>query len=72
LERALDAAKTAERLHELRYRAGAESLQVLLTAQDTRRAADLALSANQLSRLQNYVTLCLALGGRTSNDPPFR
>ena len=65
LERALESAQTAERLHEVRYRAGAEALQLWLAAQEARRQAELALAGNRLGRLQNYATLCQALGGGT-------
>jgi len=63
LELSLEAAQTAERLHEVRYRAGAESLQLWLAAQEAGRQAELGLSANRLARLENYATLCQALGG---------
>ena len=69
LERALKSAQTAERLHEVRYRAGGEPLQLWLAAQDRRRQAELALASNRLALLQNYVTLCQALGGG-ANVPP--
>ena len=63
LRRARDAAAEAERLYEVRYRAGAVALRSWLDAQERRRAADLALSANQLAQLLNQVTLHQALGG---------
>lgn len=63
LERSLDSAKTAERLTEIRYRAGAVSLRSWLDAQESRRQAELSVAANRLARLQNYATLCQALGG---------
>jgi NodT family efflux transporter outer membrane factor (OMF) lipoprotein len=63
LERFLEAAKTVERLEELRYHAGSVPLQSWLDAQETRRQAEITLSANRLERLENYATLCLALGG---------
>ncbi len=63
LRRARDAAADAQRLHEVRYRAGAVSLRTWLDAQERRRAADLALSSNQLALYQNEVTLHQALGG---------
>ncbi|MEJ2410643.1 MAG: efflux transporter outer membrane subunit [Novosphingobium sp.] len=66
LRRARDAAVDAERLYEVRYRAGAVALRAWLDAQERRRAADLALSANQLAQLQNQVTLYQALGGDAS------
>lgn len=63
LRRAREAARDAERLYEVRYRAGAVPLRTWLDAQDRRRSADLALSGNLLARLQNHVTLHQALGG---------
>jgi len=63
LLRARDTARDAERLYEVRYRAGAVPLRLWLDAQDRRRNADLALSGNLLARLQNHVTLHQALGG---------
>jgi NodT family efflux transporter outer membrane factor (OMF) lipoprotein len=63
LARSLDAARTTERLTQIRYRAGAISLSSWLAAQDALRQAELALSANKLAQLENYATLCQALGG---------
>ncbi|MBU0557287.1 MAG: efflux transporter outer membrane subunit [Alphaproteobacteria bacterium] len=63
LRRARDAAVDAEQLYEVRYRTGAVSLRTWLDAQERRRAADLALSFNQLAQFQNQVTLHQALGG---------
>lgn len=63
LRRARYAAVDAERLYEIRYRAGAVSLRTWLDAQERRRAADLSLSSNQLAQFQNQVTLYQALGG---------
>ena len=63
LARARDAAADAERLYEVRYRAGAVPVRSWLDAQERRRAADLALSVNRLAQLQNRVTLYQALGG---------
>jgi len=61
--RSLEAARTTERLTEIRYRAGAISLSSWLEAQQSRREAELALAANELAQLENYATLCQALGG---------
>jgi NodT family efflux transporter outer membrane factor (OMF) lipoprotein len=66
LELSLEASKTAERLDEIRYRAGAVGLQTWLDAQEARRQAEIALAENRLSRLQNFVTLCQVLGGAPS------
>jgi NodT family efflux transporter outer membrane factor (OMF) lipoprotein len=63
LEGSLESAKRAERLYQIRYRAGAVPLQAWLDAQETRREGEIALAGNRLSRLQNYATLCEALGG---------
>jgi NodT family efflux transporter outer membrane factor (OMF) lipoprotein len=63
LERSLAAAKEVERLFEIRYRSGAVALQLWLNAQETRRQAEISLASNRLQRLQNYATVCQALGG---------
>jgi NodT family efflux transporter outer membrane factor (OMF) lipoprotein len=63
LERSLDSATTVQRLTEIRYRAGAVALRAWLDAQESRRQAELGVAANRLARLQNYATLCQALGG---------
>jgi outer membrane protein TolC len=52
-----------DRIREIRYRAGAVALRFWLDAQESRRQADIALAGNRLQRLQNYATLCQALGG---------
>jgi NodT family efflux transporter outer membrane factor (OMF) lipoprotein len=70
LELSLEAAQTVERLHEVRYRAGGEALQLWLAAQEARRQAELALAGNRLTRLQNHATLCQALGGGTVASEP--
>ena len=63
LEETLQAALTAERLYEVRYRAGAATLSLWLDAQEKRRTADIALATNRLARLNNQVTVYKALGG---------
>jgi len=63
LQRSLESAKTVERLYEIRYRAGTVALRSWLDAQESRRRAELVAADNRLARLQNYVTLCQALGG---------
>lgn len=63
LTRSLAAAREVERLTELRYRAGAVTLQTWLDAQEKRRTAENALAENRYSRLSNHVSLVLALGG---------
>jgi NodT family efflux transporter outer membrane factor (OMF) lipoprotein len=62
LERAVAAAAEAERLEEVRYRAGATPLRTWLDAQERRRAATIALSQNRLEQVANHVSLNLALG----------
>ena len=59
----LDAAREAERLYEIRYRAGAVALNVFLDAQEKRRNAEIAVAGNRLDALNNRMTLYLALGG---------
>jgi len=66
LEQALADARTAERLYELRYRAGATALKSWLDAQEKRRTAEVALASNRLARLNNQMSLYLALGGNSA------
>ena len=61
--RSLNNAREAERLYEIRYRAGADSLKNWLDAQETRRQAELAHLATRYNQYLNYVDLMLALGG---------
>ena len=63
LEETLQAARTAERLYEIRYRAGAATLSLWLDAQERRRTADIAVASNRLARLNNQVVVYQALGG---------
>lgn len=63
LGQAQDAARAAERLYEVRYRSGAVPLRTWLDAQERRRSAELALSANRFARLQNQMSLHQVLGG---------
>lgn len=70
LQLSRDTARQAEALYEIRYRAGAVSLQDWLAAQEKRRAADIALATNQLDRLVNHATLSQALGGATALPTP--
>lgn len=63
LERALNATVTADRLYEIRYRAGSVPLRLWLDAQEARRQAEILLADNRLARLENYVIVCQALGG---------
>jgi len=64
LQTALDAARQAERLAEVRYRAGSTPLKTWLDAQETRRQAELSLAANRLNRLNAWVTVVQTLGGQ--------
>ncbi|HZZ67096.1 MAG TPA: efflux transporter outer membrane subunit [Phenylobacterium sp.] len=61
--RSLTNARTVERLDEVRYRAGSIPLQIWLDAQEARRQDENALEQTRLNRIENYVTLCKALGG---------
>jgi NodT family efflux transporter outer membrane factor (OMF) lipoprotein len=63
LEAALAAARRVEARSEARYRAGATTLQSWLDAGAQRRGAEAALLANRLGRLDDRVSLYLALGG---------
>lgn len=62
------AAKQAERLYALRYRAGSATLRQWLDAQQSRLGAEDALSQAELAQRRNEIALAKALGGspRTS------
>ncbi|MFN3814702.1 efflux transporter outer membrane subunit [Brevundimonas sp.] len=62
LDGALDAARRAEQINEVRYRAGETALRDLLDSQERRRSSEIALMDNRLERLRNAVTLYQALG----------
>lgn len=66
LQQQRDAALQVESLSEARYRNGAVALQAWLDAQEARRSAELALSANRQAQLNNLLTLYKALGGAPS------
>lgn len=66
LRAALEAATTAEKLTEERYRAGAVALRIWLDAQEVRRAAARALSSNRLDQLLAEVQIFRVLGGSPS------
>jgi outer membrane protein TolC len=70
LEETLQAARTAERLYEIRYRAGAATLKLWLDAQEKRRLADIASAENRLARLNNQVVVYQALGGDAAVTSP--
>ncbi|MDH6165041.1 NodT family efflux transporter outer membrane factor (OMF) lipoprotein [Variovorax boronicumulans] len=60
---ALQQAQRAEKLSEVRYRAGATALQPVLDAKDRRRSAEVSLALNRLNQLNATMTLYKALGG---------
>ena len=63
LQQAYAAAKEAERLSEVRYRAGAVPLKTWLDAQESRRQAENNLAQNRLNQLNAWATLRQTLGG---------
>ncbi len=63
LARQLTAAREAERLYEVRYRAGSTALRTWLDAQQSRRSAELAVEENRLNQLNALATLYRVLGG---------
>ena len=63
LKQSYEAATSAERIYEIRYRSGAVALKLLLDAQEKSRTAALAVTQNRLDQLQTHVTLYQALGG---------
>jgi NodT family efflux transporter outer membrane factor (OMF) lipoprotein len=65
LAASLAAAQRVERLYQVRYRNGAVALSIWLTAQETRRTAEIAMAENQLARLRNLSLLYRTLGGGT-------
>lgn len=68
---AVAAAKLAERMYETRYRAGAESMQVWLDAQEKRQNAETSLLSIRLNRLCNHLVLYQALGGEPVVKAPI-
>lgn len=68
----LVAAREAERLYAIRYRAGAVALRTWLDAQESLRTAETMLAQARLSQLQNLNTLYLALGGDTRSPDASR
>jgi outer membrane protein TolC len=68
LNQALENSRKVERLDEVRYRAGSIALQIWLDAQETRRQDENALEQNRLNLIENYVTLCKALGSDATTD----
>lgn len=63
LDQSLAAARRAEELYEVRYRAGAVALRIWLDAQNARRSAEQAAIENRLQRLNNQTTVYRVLGG---------
>lgn len=63
LAQQLAAAREAERLYEVRYRAGSTALRTWLDAQQSRRTAELAVEENRLNQLNALATLYRVLGG---------
>jgi outer membrane protein TolC len=59
----LTAAREAERLYEVRYRAGSTGLRTWLDAQERRRAAELAVQENRLAQLNALAVVYRVLGG---------
>ena len=70
LEETRQAARTAERLYEIRYRAGAATLSLWLDSQERRRTADIAVATNRLARLNNQVVVYQTLGGDAAVPAP--
>lgn len=66
LRAALEAAQSAEKLTEERYRAGSVALRIWLDAQERSRAANRALAANRLEQLVTEVQIFRVLGGSPS------
>ncbi|MBM9616682.1 efflux transporter outer membrane subunit [Desulfobulbus rhabdoformis] len=59
----LEAAQQTEAIYELRYKAGATTLQTWLDAQENRRQAEINLAENLYNQLNNHAELVKALGG---------
>ncbi len=59
----LTAAREAERLYEVRYRAGSTGLRTWLDAQQRRRTAELAVEENRLAQLNALAVVYRVLGG---------
>ena len=69
LQTQLAQAQKIESLTDIRYQAGADSLQDALDARNTRQQAENALLANRLNQLDATVDLYLALGGNSTLAP---
>ena len=68
LRAALEEAKSADRLTEERYRAGAVALRVWLDAKERSRTAERALAANRLEQLLTEVQIFRVLGGSPTSQ----
>ncbi|MDN7749066.1 TolC family protein [Burkholderia gladioli] len=62
-QRSLTAARTAETLAEVRYRAGSTSLTDWLSLQQSRQTTELQLQQAILNQYVNMLTLYVAIGG---------
>ena len=63
LRTTLEAARQTEAIYQLRYKAGATTLQTWLDAQENRRQAEINLAKNHYNQLNNHIALVKALGG---------
>lgn len=69
-QRTLELAQKAEKLNEIRYRAGAVALNQWITAQDSRRDTENSLIQIRENQLTNMVTLLQSLGGSPLSKAP--
>ncbi|MDB5991936.1 MAG: transporter [Herbaspirillum sp.] len=69
LQQSLAAALQAERLYEIRYRAGSVALRAFLDAQERRRNAEIAAADNRINALNNQMSLYRVLGGDDGLGP---
>lgn len=68
LRESLNLAIKAEKLAEIRYRAGSSALMSWLDAQETRREAERAIATVHLYRLKNCMNLYLVFGGSMQTE----
>ncbi|SMC27962.1 efflux transporter, outer membrane factor (OMF) lipoprotein, NodT family [Andreprevotia lacus DSM 23236] len=66
LQRSLDLATRAEKLAEVRYRAGKTGVKEWLDQQEARRSAENALAENRYRQLNGVMTVYRVLGGAAS------
>lgn len=69
LQRALDAALQVEDIYQVRYNAGAATMQEWLDEQEKRRELQVSLLENRFNRLQAQATLYKVLGGGMGAAP---